>query len=715
MSDSSIYENEPQIQPRSPYARPGPVPEIRIEDFLEKRLPSLVPRQATTQTSSIGATRTSCGPKDTTGPCERSTDSRDNTTLPITLGVVIPLAVAFIIMVVLHRRNVKKQRKEDAEDRVKSLDFGLGPRQNKAGKKGAKAPEMTMNDAHNMVRKDRGLSVDMGLNSPYLLPPGLQHSRESLHSLSRAFNTGDDKYGRTNFIPDDGSIRSPSSLRRSPDDASSNFTGSSRPRFDYESSKTLVQTSTKSGPPTRKASLTSTKDPVPEPGIMRKPTAPPKDNLLPPQPIDSRDSFVSTTSDTCAAAFRKSNDYLSAFIRGGGLDMGADEKKKDSATKVTEVQPSPPEKDIQPQPPAVTKQDEPSSQYNGLPSNPRPNQPYLPQLNFTDLDTKSSPPEISVTEHTSSQNSRSAPAQEAQPCSQNSSQHNSEFYGQQGDSQNQTRENSYYSQQQYEYERYNQQQYDHKEYDQQQHDHQQHDQQQYDEQSYDQHQYDHYGHSEHQDQQHDDGEDYYDPAEEYSDYGEDMQNMGYDPRRQTMGMRPLPPDDPSENPEQRANRIRSFYKEYFDAPNGAQQQAYYDGSEYYDDYYDEYYAPRGHSSTGGRHRGHTFSNGSYMPGPRPYSSASGRYGHPRGAGPRKPKKKMPPPKALNVLPTPSKLKDDTFLLDQAVDFAPPKRAILQRAGTPDSLRGGQRPYSPTVRAHIPLASSFDDLSAMPSP
>jgi hypothetical protein len=26
----------------------------------------------------------------------------------------------------------------------------------------------------------------------------------------------------------------------------------------------------------------------------------------------------------------------------------------------------------------------------------------------------------------------------------------------------------------------------------------------------------------------------------------------------------LPPEDPADNPEQRANRIRSFYKEYFD-------------------------------------------------------------------------------------------------------------------------------------------------------
>ena len=90
---------------------------------------------------------------------------------------------------------------------------------------------------------------------------------------------------------------------------------------------------------------------------------------------------------------------------------------------------------------------------------------------------------------------------------------------------------------------------------------------------------------------------------------------------------------------------------------------------------------------------------------------SGRIGH----GPRMPpKKKLPPPKALMVLPTPHKLKDDDFL-PNAIDFAPPQVFKNQRSGTPDSLRGGMRPYSPSIRPHIPLASSFDDLAVVPSP
>jgi hypothetical protein len=220
-------------------------------------------------------------------------------------------------------------------------------------------------------------------------------------------------------------------------------------------------------------------------------------------------------------------------------------------------------------------------------------------------------------------------------------------------------------------------------------------------------------------------EDYYDEydvhdAENYQEYAE---YLGYDSRRLTMGTRPLPPDDPTDNPEQRANRIRSFYKEYFDdtkpQPQG-QEVSYYDGAEgYYDNHGLEAYQdqkhhqqpPRGYSQAGryGRHRA-TASNGTYMAGPRAFSSVSGQHGQPPVATPKK--RFMPPPTPLNLLPTPSKLKDDNFM---PIDFAPPSRAQDQRSGTPTSLRGGMKPYSPSFKPHVPLASSFDDLAVMPSP
>jgi hypothetical protein len=453
--------------------------------------------------------------------------------------------------------------------------------------------------------------------------------------------------------------------------------------------------------------------------FARKPVAPPKDNLLAPTPAEAgRESFVSDNGN----AFRKSNDYLSAFIRGGTAAATNDTKApaKEIESTVTEVETTP-EKEV---PPPPIRQEESYNQSrehdrkpshpNGLPSNPRPqHEPKLPELNLPEISLeKETTPSISVTEHNTQHDSLAAPApRDNQGRAQADSQYYHSYYDQEPESQGQTRENSYYDQQQYG-QRQSDQQYSQRQSD----------------QHYNQQQYDHNSGYNQQDQhnvpqiqaeEYDDGEDYYDPEEEYQDYSQFVEDLGYDPRRLTMGQRPLPPDDPSENPEQRANRIRSFYKEYFDAPNGAyQHDGYYEGDEMYDDYYYEqdYHHQRGYSSTGYRHRGHTFSNGSYAPGPRAFSSASGRYGHPYGRpGPRKPKKKMPPPKALNILPTPSKLKDDTFLLDQAVDFAPPTKAFLQRAGTPDSLRGGKRAYSPSVKAFVPMASSFDDLSVMPSP
>jgi hypothetical protein len=70
---------------------------------------------------------------------------------------------------------------------------------------------------------------------------------------------------------------------------------------------------------------------------------------------------------------------------------------------------------------------------------------------------------------------------------------------------------------------------------------------------------------------------------------------------------------------------------------------------------------------------------------------------------------------LNVLPTPHMLKDDSFALFNSMDFAPPTSARERQAGRPESPRGGRIPYSPIVPAHVPLASSFVEIAAMPSP
>jgi hypothetical protein len=204
---------------------------------------------------------------------------------------------------------------------------------------------------------------------------------------------------------------------------------------------------------------------------------------------------------------------------------------------------------------------------------------------------------------------------------------------------------------------------------------------------------------------------------------------GFDPHRLTVGIRPLPPEDPSDNAEQRANRIRSFYKEYFDDSKPAPEEYYEEyGSEFYDDaaVYDPYSGdfimgpqkpfaqPMGRRAMTppprfqGPPRQMHSPAAMRAPGPRAFSSASARI--PANRGPRKP---APPPEPLHVLPSPHLLKDDISVLP--IDFAPGKTFKERQEGRPDSPHGGLRPFTPSARPHTPLVSSFDDLAAIPSP
>lgn len=223
---------------------------------------------------------------------------------------------------------------------------------------------------------------------------------------------------------------------------------------------------------------------------------------------------------------------------------------------------------------------------------------------------------------------------------------------------------------------------------------------------------------------------------------------GSNNNRLSMSLRPMPPmnDDPEENPEDRANRIRSFYKEYFDdskpEPAGGHQY-----TDYYEDYTSEYLdgalydahgkgfvaaqpnapfaepivrramtpppraPPRFRSGTvtgTGPHMSNGSMASSQYP-PRNMSSMSGRLPAP---APRKP---LPPPSALSSLPTPAKL-DENSMVFNAADFAPPVSYRDRQNGVrPDSPLGAPRAFSPSVRPHTPLASSYDDLAVMPSP
>lgn len=202
-----------------------------------------------------------------------------------------------------------------------------------------------------------------------------------------------------------------------------------------------------------------------------------------------------------------------------------------------------------------------------------------------------------------------------------------------------------------------------------------------------------------------------------------------------MGLRPLPPDMPEENAEVRANRIRSFYKEYFDdsRPRPAPGQ-------YVEDYDAGFadaaiYDPEtgGFAMPGqGRPFAQPVGRRAMTPPPRgasrgaephyrQYSTQSaggpqnrGRQG-PGGPPPPMPSKRAPPPKPLQGLPTPHKLKDYDSVISGPIDFAPPSTYRQYQNGSAPASPTGLRPYSPSVKAFNPLASSFDDLSVMPSP
>jgi hypothetical protein len=231
------------------------------------------------------------------------------------------------------------------------------------------------------------------------------------------------------------------------------------------------------------------------------------------------------------------------------------------------------------------------------------------------------------------------------------------------------------------------------------------------------------------------------PHNDAPNVGLGVDTPGFNPNRLSMSVRPLPPDDPSENQEERANRIRSFYKEYFDdsKPEPVGGHVY---NEYYEDYGSEYLdgaifdsetgsfvvvqphaphaapvtrramtpppraPPRFRSNTGGGN-GPPRMSASSSQNPRNMSSMSGR--------PPPHKKPLPAPTPLASLPTPAKLTENAMMFDPT-DFAPPISYRDRQAGRrPDSPLGESRPYSPAVRAHTPLVGSYDDLTPMPSP
>lgn len=630
--------NELDLRTEDVYRRQAPLPESRITEMtgtLNKRQDS----------AAVSGSQTSAG----------------SSLTPIVIGVVVPVLIIAIILFVVWRRRQKITKLEESHDKYRSLDFGVDPavkQETKRRKADKRGPEMAVNDLKGTLRKDRGLSLDLGAN-PYLLPPEVQQSRESLHSLSRTINNGDDKYRATNFIPDDGSIRSPSSLR-SVHDGSSIFTGSTK-RFEHDS-RTDFQPR---GPLRDTSEPPNSRRPLQGLGLEK-----PQGGFLAPM-LQEQDRNSTLSTGSGVAAIRASNNYLAQYISGGDKKHDSQQQSKQEdqpglIVTTAEVNVTPPMEEPR-QPPSAVVRDAPSKRASSFygdhavaeladthsaRQSAEPTLPTLPKLPTTEVSPTPEP---------------DTPSQSKYP-QRHQSHHAPELYNPHVQTIDIASDPAPTA------------------------------------------------HMQTTEPREDDAaSDYYEDEvyEEYENY------VDYTYRGSMLGVRPLPPDDPAENPEQRANRIRSFYKEYFEDGSGGSGKAgppatYYDGSEQYEeDLYGYYEHPPPPMRPDGRYRAMSQPR-SYRGGPRAFSSMSGRSG-PVGPRPRMaPKKNLPPPKPLMLLPTPGKLKEDDFL-PNAIDFAPPQVFKNQRAGTPDSLRGGLRPYSPSIRAHVPLTSSFDDLAVMPSP
>ncbi|KAL4896314.1 hypothetical protein BDV59DRAFT_132768 [Aspergillus ambiguus] len=562
--------------------------------------------------------------------CEKPTSTTNTTTLPVVFGAVVPIVCAIVVLIYLHRRNVNRLRREDANDKHKSLDFGL----DMAPTAGSKSMRQ-MEKPPGAYVHGKGISMDIG-PSPYLLPPGFHGSHDSLHSLSRSMVGDDDKYRpAASFFGDNASIRS--HPRGFHDDASS-ITGSTRKAgLADDMNQGLLsnaQRMSRSSPPLYKNSPPNeTPMQLPQPptnaefqlDLPRSPSP----ALIPGAPViiepTSTDSHGRNES---GPVHGPSPSVDKSFDSNTPAEHRLDFTLRDSLPTQLGEEPAPSQTTSVP--PRISL---PLSDGGSDYGDNRKSQFIIPEVNVHGTDN---------------------------------------FFG------------------------------------------------------------------------HDNGSAQPDIPPTLPEEPANT-NLAVDPRRNTrrltLGLRPLPPEDPSDNPEQRANRIRSFYKEYFDESKAGRETTYYEdyGPEFYPDesyaydpvtgeYFDAVPAPFAEpinrramtppprapprfagpsmhmpsGSMGG------FSDRFMSPGPRAFSSASGRL--PGARGPRRP---MPPPAPLQILPTPHMLKDDAIM--SAIDFAPVGGFKDQREGRPETPLGGVRPFSPGMRAHTPLASAFDELSAIPSP
>ncbi|KAH7320900.1 hypothetical protein B0I35DRAFT_477441 [Stachybotrys elegans] len=600
--------------------------------------------------------------------CERPI-TIENTRLPIILGIVIPLVAILIAIGFLYRRNIRRQRMEDAKDPNQDLDFGLDEGPMKKSKR-----KSILGFGEKQLHRPGQLSMDMNLSSPYLLPPGAHQSQESIHTLARGLPNPHDPYRLVHAGSDAGSIRS--------------FNPNRDPSL-YSRRTSVITGRSAAGtikPAPRTNSLPK------QPMSPTTPMSPYVDMPYPPEPAaqkPARHSMVGSIKEPVVpevvdSPYPSNTNSISNNRHSDELHM------PDVQTPPAALTRDPLSRQASPAPPTLLQRHQ-ESDFGGF------------DLDFPKPGGSPRNPEPVTSDRTGP----SSPTSASQPQIRT----------------------SVYS-------------------------------------------------DEYRPQYDDDGPQQSTKGQEPASAG--LAVPAQSNKRLSVGFRPLPPDEvtESEDPEYRANRIRSFYKEYFDdsqagpvpempeMPRGRQG-----GGDYYEDYDAGYlgdatyydadsnafvmpYAqpvtrramtpppagrrpmpgPGGPRGPRGAHGPHGSMGGMNMPGgprrlragsaagprgsgtssafgPRPDSSASGRM-----MGRMQPKRKGPPPGDLTTLPTPSKLKDDSFAIINAADFAPPTSYKDQVAGRSQSPFGERRPYQqPSIPVSSPLVTAFDELGAIPSP
>lgn len=584
------------------------------------------------------------------------------TNLAIILGIVIPVIVAGIVLVFLHRRNVRRLRMEDAKDPNVGLDFGLDD----APRKGGKRKSLVLGEDL-AVHKPGQLSMDMNHSSPYLLPPGIQQSHDSIHSLARTFPNEQDPYrtikGYTNS--ETGSIRSFADSKRN-----SLNTGRSMASPMYLPHRATSAPKSPVSPDYNTNPFATPTTPGPSNPLLSPVDA--NESIRPVQPIIPEIGTVS---------------YPHGWIGGNGGDLP----------------------DIQPSPVALSR-DALMTQPTSPAGPPSPglaigiahagNEDSLFPVPGTlagfdlDLPQVASPTfedaalvgshALDTTPGLARSHDVPHGGQGEHPQTR-TSQYSDEFV--EGDERGRTMQRRV-------------------------------------------------------------------PINPQARQGFGVPQQ--ESKRLSVGFRPLPPNEMtgSEDSEYRANRIRSFYKEYFDDSKEAppplpnQHMPPQHGEDYDDNYLGDaaYYdvetnsfvmpyaqpvtrramtpppagrsrgGPGGPGGPGGRgprgpHGPHGSMGGMSMAGgpgrPRAGSAFSPRPGSSTSARMRGPAKRP--------LPPPSKLRDDSFAIMNAIDFAPLDSFAERAAGRSQSPLGERRPYQPMVPAASPLVTAFDKLSALPSP